>query len=262
MFATNAHTVRMALALVTLMSFSVATSSAQPSLGNLPDGSAVKGTAGSFVSGDHTLWLHGPTGFREFWTPPAGTTIASIYYKTRPHAGGPLTLFILLSDGSTYMTSVDGDIFGYYWSIPQKEGKLSPGGTDTDLSKKFVADDLYDLKFFVWVSRDDGATWKIDTAGLSNATVRDIALDTSGNVYAPTFSNGLFKQGKTDSVWKKNTTLVTTNLFSSYVDRKNRIFVSTTSLGITMSTDDGVSWNPNTIGMGNRQVSTFCDDAA
>ena len=262
MFTKNAHTLRMALTLMTIMSFSVATSSAQPSLGNLPDGSAVKGTAGNFVFGDHTLWLHGPTGFREFWTPPPGTTIASIYFKSPPYPGGPFTLFILLSDGSTYMTSADGDIFGYYWSIPQKRGRLSAGGTDTDPSKRFVADDLYDLKFYVWVSRDDGVTWKIDSAGSSNATVRDIALDTSGNVYAPTFSNGLFKQGKTDSVWKKNTTLVPTNLFSTYLDRKNRIFVSTTSSGITMSTDEGVSWNPNTSGMGNRQVSTFCDDAA
>jgi photosystem II stability/assembly factor-like uncharacterized protein len=113
----------------------------------------------------------------------------------------------------------------------------------------------------LYVSRDSGTTWIVDTAGLGTAYAWDIDVDTSGFVYAAT-TNGLFIQNPDTNAWHQVTTLTqATNLYRVFVDRKNRILVGGNGSGVYLSTNSGATWSVDTTAIGNQSASFFADDA-
>ncbi len=145
---------------------------------------------------------------------------------------------------------------------------LNPAPTDSSAWKKLKGDALYALGTpwsssmpIVYVSRDTLKTWQIDTTGINDAKIQDINLDTAQYVYAAT-DHGLFKQNPDSNAWHKVTSFTqTTNLYSVFVDRKNRILVGGNGGGLYQSTDNGASWNSDASGVGSNQVLLITDDA-
>ncbi len=248
--------------LIPMFSIFVSIGNSQPEVPRLPDGSVIKGSSPWITYSDDALWTMSGLGWREHWTPPSGTTIVRVIRKINPAFHGNSIFAIMLSDGSVYTMSYESNPFTDLYTIPVKAGTQWNPTTDTDSPKEILFDDMYILRYYVWVSRDDGITWKIDTAGLSGATVADIELDTNGNVYATTSNRGLFFQLRPDSIWQKVPSIIPNTLKSVYVDRKNRLYVASTSRKVYYSTNNGVAWDslPNDLGSG--QILSFGDDAA
>jgi hypothetical protein len=139
--------------------------------------------------------------------------------------------------------------------------------TESQGWKSIKGDDVYVLSTLcLWVTRDRGASWKTDTAGLAGARVTDFSLDSNRNVYIAT-TNGLYKQGPHDSAWAQFAASEgAKNCGSLFVDRKGRILatlslVQNGPLFIYLSTDNGETWNIDTAGIGSGSVpAQYTDD--
>ena len=193
------------------------------------------------------------------WRPPAGRTITAAGAKL-DHDNEPVAWYVLLDDGSIYsFFRSDLQYFGgsLYFSYRGRISNVSSGGL-----RQLYGDDIYAISFTaVYVSRNDGTTWEIDTLGLSGARPRRLILDSLQNVYLATDA-GLFKQGLTENVWNRVTSM-TKNLSSVFVDRKNRwLFVGTENEGIFKSSNFGASWQSDSSGAGTSFISSFTDDLA
>jgi hypothetical protein len=201
------------------------------------------------------------------YSPPPGKTIQRIGPKVDTTGVFTVRLnrsevLVVLNDG----TIVKLNFTNYSTSQGVKDttlGKPNTSGSSTS-GAKVVGDALYSLGAYVYVSRDTGKTWQIDSAGLgSGVYIRDLALDSLEYVYAATTS-GLFKQHPDSSVWQKVATLISpTSLQTVYIDRLNRIFVSgnpNVGGGVVMSTDNGGTWIYDTMGIGTLGLSAFTDD--
>ncbi|HEY9166068.1 MAG TPA: T9SS type A sorting domain-containing protein [Candidatus Kryptonia bacterium] len=143
-----------------------------------------------------------------------------------------------------------------------------PTPEDSTGWKKLKGDALYALGTpwsssspILYVSRDSVETWQVDTSGINGAKIQDINLDTLQYVYAAT-DNGLFIQNPDSNVWHRATFFTqATNLYSVFIDRKDRILVSGNGGGLYISTDNGASWNSDASGVGSNQVLLIADDA-
>src|SRR5207248_9771155 len=92
--------------------------------------------------------------------------------------------------------------------------------------KKIAGDDLYIMRTHaVYVSRDSGVTWNVDTAGLNCAYITDICLDKNQNVYLATYGRGLFMQAPKGNTWTK-LSAAPSSLTKVYIDAKGNIFVA------------------------------------
>ncbi len=195
--------------------------------------------------------------YLKVYTPPPGSSIQQISPKKGQY-GGPRILFVLLDDGS--VVEIDFSYYAYQGNVIsiKERGTIGSPGLSWE---KVVGDDIYALGASVYVSRDTGKTWQIDSAGLGNGVhFRDIALDTSLKVYAATTA-GLFEQAPDSSTWQRVTSLISpSSLVTVFIDRRNRIFVVGNGAGVYLSTDDGSSWNPDTVGIGTLALRSFCDD--
>jgi len=192
--------------------------------------------------------------YEKTYTVPAGRSIETI----APKGKSPFLIIALLDDGT--VLEIDFTDFSHQAPTVTTLGQLGSAALGTS-REKIIGDALYALGPSLYVSRDTGKTWQIDSAGLgSGVYFRDIALDTSQNVYAAT-TVGLFKQNPDSSFWHKNTTLTNPpSLSTVFIDRLNRIFVVGNSGNIVFSTDNGVSWNFDTAGIGALSLSRFSDD--
>lgn len=204
------------------------------------------------------------TFFGDTWRPPAGLSIISVGEKFVKDKSGTLQrtrFYVLLSDGTVY--SIDGSptflalFSGVVAEYRSKIENISSGGL-----RDFIGDDLYTISLTtVYVSRDGGNTWAVDTLGLGGAAPRKLAMDSLQNVYLAT-NKGLFKQGLTESVWHPITSM-TKDLRSAFVDDKNRwLYVGTTAEGIYKSSNFGTTWQIDTTGSGTLFVFQFEDDRA
>ncbi len=202
------------------------------------------------------------TDFGRVYSPPPGRSIQGISRKNFVggyYNGRPLSVIVLLDNE----TPVELDFRNFATKGVQATVLNSPGeGDPTKTFVKIVGDALYALGPSVFVSRDLGKTWQIDSTGLGGAFFRDIDLDTAQNVYAAT-TKGLFKQGPDSSVWHKVTTFVSpSSLVGVFIDRMNRIFVvASLDAGVFLSTDGGSSWSPDSTGVGGVTLSGLADDA-
>ena len=188
--------------------------------------------------------------YRKIWTAPDGRYIVNAKGKGRDG-----DILVLLDDGSVWNVSVLGS--GSSERIGTFHG---PGG---EFSSKVTGDALYALTYSsnIYVSRDNAATWQADSAGLSGARIRDFAIDTLEFVYVTT-STGLYKQHPDTSTWRRATSFPTIGPLSSvFVDRRNRIYVGSDSLGPFYSTNSGATWTNATTGIGTAKATSFGDDA-
>jgi len=109
----------------------------------------------------------------------------------------------------------------------------------------------------VYVSRDTGATWQVDTTGLGTLEPFAFDLDTSQNVYLAA-STGIYEQNADSSVWRKIASYPGAAV-AVLVGANNKIFASNFS-AILASTDNGATWNTDSAGMGIRGASRFWKD--
>ena len=188
--------------------------------------------------------------YYKWYTPPAGRTIVKAgtkhtFYSESTVESNPI---VLLDDGTIVLLHSNAHF----------DGKIST--TSTEEWEKVVGDAIYALSTLqVYVSRDTLATWQVDTAGLGATHVWDIALDSAQYVYAAT-STGLFVQSPDSNVWHFVSSLPSVYLSSVFVDRKDKIYVSTIFGSLYVSTDRGVSWNTNNTGLPGTGATTFGDD--
>lgn len=174
-------------------------------------------------------------------------------------------LWILLSDGTVLKAYLgNGYLFQLLGGFPLPEIVAQLPADDPSRGfNNLVGDDLYVLGPTVRVSRDDGATWQLDTLGLNGASPRDIGLDSLQNVYLAT-SNGLFIQTHTGTTWSPDTSMKKP-LSSVFIDRKNAaLYVAAQQSNWTnwiyRSTDLGITWQIDTSGIGAQFGLTFADD--
>ncbi len=218
--------------------------------------SIIAGTDGGWFATSSTIYYErGNNNFffdinleRFHFNPPS--TITSISKK------GPQSALVLLSDGSVHLISYNSG------AKELVEKNLPPNFQPGSQSwKKIAGDAIYRLSSSaLYVTRDTGTTWQVDSAGLQNATVWDFALDTLQYVYAAT-TNGLFVQHPDTNIWHKvNSFTQAANLYRVFVDRKNRILVGGNGGELYFSTN-GSTWSTDTGGIGNQWVNLIADDA-
>jgi hypothetical protein len=199
------------------------------------------------------------------WNAPTGREIVHAEGK----AGNDNIVIVLLDDGSVYLIDFS-DLYP-----ARKIGTVNFSGTFGQLDfDKVAGDALYahSLTGLVVVSRDTAKTWSLDSSGLgNNASVQDIALDSSQYVYAGMYNNGLYKQHPDSSVWHRVDSLYWTDFYHRkfyatvdrvFIDRFDRIWVDMygSSSGAYMSTDHGSTWSHDTTGIGSTYVVSFGDD--
>jgi len=145
-------------------------------------------------------------------------------------------------------------------SLESGSPKRSAGTTRSE-SVLDVVNPLYAVSSTtLYVSRDSGVTWLVDSSGLGTAYAWDISVDTSGFVYAAT-TNGLFIQNPDTDTWHPVTSLTqAASLYRVWVDGKNRILVGGNGGGLFISTNNGSSWQIDTAGIGNQTANLIADD--
>jgi Secretion system C-terminal sorting domain len=181
-----------------------------------------------------------------------GRALADIDYKrVREKAGeNSKKVFVLQSNGRILQWNSDLESFTLY----------SNGSSSSPTWEDVEGDDVYLLSFnAIAVTRDSGATWQADTAGLGSVTFNAMALDSSQDVYLAT-SSGIFKQHPDSSVWHKLSSYFGSYTVGLFVDRKNRVYASTYG-SVYMSSDGGLTWHINSTGLDGGAVTSFGDDA-
>ncbi len=209
------------------------------------------------VNASTAIFPLGYTGGTVF-TPPAGKSIIRLRPKTRTTPPTSATL-VLLNDGTILII----DFSHYPGQQPTVTEVKKPANAGSLTYFDAKGDAIYLLGGSLFVTSDTGTTWHTDTAGLgSGVYFRDIALDTSQKAYGAT-TDGLFWQPPDSLAWHKISSLTSpTNLIGVYIDRRNRIFVvGNNNSGVLLSTDNGVTWDYDTAGIGLRSLSNFGDDA-
>ncbi len=199
-----------------------------------------------------------------YFNMPPGKHIKHITLKKRTKSN-PI-LIIEFDDGTFAVVYLTRDTAGSGALVDSIKG-FHPIADSQEIGK-LKGDAIYALRTpwssptpIVYVTRDTLQTWQVDTSGLGGVQFQDFDLDTAQYVYAAT-DNGLFIQNPDSNVWHKLTSFTqATNLFSVFIDRRNRILVSGNGGGLYLSTDNGTSWNSDAAGIGSNQVQLISDDA-
>ncbi|MGA2296295.1 MAG: T9SS type A sorting domain-containing protein [FCB group bacterium] len=187
------------------------------------------------------------------WECPDGTSIADVCPVLFNKNGAVL---ILLDDGSIYWTENDGRL-GY--TEPEMVDLVPPFTDIYDYFNYIMGDALYvTTTTMVYKADSVGKKFNIDTLGLNQATIQMVKIDTNQTVYLAT-SNGLMRQGLNETIWSKIPALPATYLTALFIDKSNRIFVSS-SYNVYVSTDDGSTWLLDTLGLDHSGVSKFTED--
>ncbi len=174
-----------------------------------------------------------------------------------PKSNNPGSVIVTFASGAQGVIDLRHwpDVIG--WMRPVRTGATSEFWEDG------IGDAIYVLSTsHVYVTRDSGATYIVDSTGLNGAHVSSIAIDSSQNVYAAT-NVGLFSQAPDSSVWHKVASLDSLNLLSIFVDRMQRIFVGLNGNPVgRVSTDLGQTWSLiDTAGLENSNSTIKGDDA-
>ncbi|MCG3166633.1 MAG: hypothetical protein POELPBGB_02413 [Bacteroidia bacterium] len=205
---------------------------------------------------------------RKIFCAPEGKKIVKTiaYYTFLPNSIIPSFYYlVLLDDGSLYIIDAGSEeILSPYNNlpgIPNQTYKELLAGTPFDSHRSNQSPVIYVLSSAaVFASHDFMATWAVDTVGLGTNTVRDLETDTAYNIYAAT-SGGLFKKDSTGTNdWARVTTLGTPNLQHAFAAYNGHLYASSSNR-IWKSTDNGSSWNLDTLGIGTQKAEVFRDDS-
>ncbi len=203
--------------------------------------------SGIFVSGYSVNYALGNT-----WNPPLFSYIVDVSNKY----GSQGILLVLLDDGTVIKLEQRG------YKDTEIIGPNISGSVDF---KKIIGDALYTLTTKgVYVTRDGGSTWQLDTAGIGSTQIWDIAIDSAQYIYAAA-DNGLYIQNPDSNIWHQVTSNVLglyTSFIKVFIDQNNRIWLAGNSGGIYMSTDKGSTWAIDTTGIGSgfQSINNFGDD--
>jgi len=193
------------------------------------------------------------------WSAPAGRKIIRVAAKQNYLARDLYIdgLMILLDDGTVYFSPYNR-LLGFL--MPERWLAPIPKGPSDNLNK-IIGDAVYATSLYnVYVTRDTGATWQLDTVGLGAnfSRPRDIALDSLQFVYLA-HQNGLFKQHPDSNVWYKLTSFSHASANAVFVDRTDKIF-ATSGSNLYYSTDYGTTWTSNTTGLESSSITKFGGD--
>jgi hypothetical protein len=155
------------------------------------------------------------------WTAPGTHKIVAVKHRVRPDLPQGLDeLFILLENGSVYEVLIYTALGEDKIYKPVRWGGLNDS-TESQIVKEMTGDDLYMLSFeAVYVSRDNGVNWSVDTVGLSGATVNDITTAYMENVYAATTKGILFQSAKGNTWEGLSAPASASSIFYDSVDRQ------------------------------------------
>lgn len=95
----------------------------------------------------------------------------------------------------------------------------------------------------VFRSLDNGTSWTPQHSGLADTIlVEDLALNSSGHVFAATFRNGVFRSTDNGNTWNQaNFGLTNLFVFALAINSNGELFAGTNS-GVFRSSDNGNSW--------------------
>jgi len=171
------------------------------------------------------------------WRVPLGHRIVEVHRKSGH-------IYVVLEIGSVYDGTLhfsrDLSAFPTYFDF-KRIGGLNDS-TESQIIKKMIGDDLYILSFEgVYVSRDNGVNWTIDTVGMNKATVNDITTADQENVYAAT-TKGILYQAAKGNTWEGvNRTGSVSSIFYDSVDKQ--LYAGMTDGSILWGAGDQI-WNP------------------
>jgi hypothetical protein len=190
--------------------------------------------------------------FINTFTAPEEVKIVSADFKSDDVS----IIFILFSNGNV----VELNYVAGGWH----ETSRVPNPNTFANAQKIIGDAVYILKSGkVYASRDTAKTWAIDTTNIGTEYVQDVTVDTSFYGWVATQSRNLYYQHPDSNVWHKDTSFTTTGFPQAiFVDRKGRMFVSTTASAnyVWMSTNKGSSWANTSSGI-TETITSFGDDA-
>lgn len=196
--------------------------------------------------------------YARVWTAPGALTIVSFSVERSGHRA------ILLRDGS-------GNFFVAYTQINASGPDLTihapvllPTPIIGGYTKIVAGVGIYVYSFLnggpagnLTVSRDNGQTWALDTAGIGLDAVNDVAIDTADNVLIAG-QNAVYRQLPTDSAWTLLSAVPNTSVI--FVDHLNRILTSNYGVDTRISVNNGLTFSSDNTGL-SWQVTKICDDA-
>jgi len=105
----------------------------------------------------------------------------------------------------------------------------------------------------VFRSIDNGDTWC--QTGLTNTTVRAVAINSHGHIFAGTNGSGVFHSADNGETWRAiNTGLTNANVYALAINSSGHIFAGTNGGGVFRSIDNGVNWMRINTGLTNANV--------
>jgi hypothetical protein len=194
---------------------------------------------------------------KEIYRAPKGWSIRAMHRKAHTRAD----IVVLLENPSGECSVIFLRFTGANDWLEEEPGNGVLMPSYGEYWKQALGDAVYLVSTkLVYVTRDSGVTYQVDTLGLGGAVVQAIDLDTNQFVYGAS-NKGLFKQHPDSSVWHPVPTFPAgKSLNAVFLDRSGRIYVSSSS-GIYYSTDSGTTWNLNSTGLGSASINGLSDDA-
>jgi photosystem II stability/assembly factor-like uncharacterized protein len=108
----------------------------------------------------------------------------------------------------------------------------------------------------VYVSSNNGNNWSPVDNGLTNLEVYSLAYNSSGDMFAGTFGDGVFRYTAGGGYWTQiNSGLTNLNISALAINMTTNHIFAGTSGGIFRSTDNGNSWTPMNSGLTNLYVA-------
>jgi len=225
------------------------------------------------ATANHIYYLAGNFLGQEFdlaYTTPDGESIQQIGIKTHSDTtqtvkGHDTTstitatkiLLVLTNKGSIYAVKINRSSTHYAASSAYRQ----IGEIGSVSWKQALGDDVYVLTSnHLWVTKDSSTAWQVDSAGLRGAHVQGVDVDSAQNVYAAT-NQGLFKQNANTVGFNQISSYTgPANVYSIFIDRNHRIFAGLQQGGMYTSSDNGLSWNADSTGLGTALPQKYTDD--
>ena len=107
-----------------------------------------------------------------------------------------------------------------------------------------------------WVVTDNGNHWTGVNTGLENSTVRSLAINAGGHIFAASDGGGVFRSTDNGDHWTQ-TGLTNTYVLSLAINSSGHIFAGTFG-GLFRSTDNGDNWTRGQYRFGKFNCSFSC----
>lgn len=106
----------------------------------------------------------------------------------------------------------------------------------------------------IWRSTDDGVTWTQPNSGLHHFYIISLYILDDGNIYVGTLGGGIYRSTDNGESWQQ-TGVTSANVKALKVSPANgTLFASV--VGMSRSTDGGVTWEPMNSGISQRDVAS------